>query len=38
MIIQYWLDNSRNTRSKYVEHIRFPRQQHLRIPTTMSFL
>ena len=32
------LDKARNTYSEYVEHIRFPHQQQLHIPTTMSFL
>jgi len=38
MRVGCWLDKAINTHSEYVEHIRFPRQQQLRIPTTMSFL
>jgi len=32
------LHKTRNTNSEYIEHIRFPHQQQLHIPTTMSFL
>jgi len=38
MRVGCWLDISRTTHSQYVEHIRFPHQQQLHIPTTMSFL
>ena len=38
MDIACWLDNARNTHSEYVENIRFPHQQKLSKPTTMSFL
>jgi len=38
MHVECWFDKARNTHSEYVEHIPFPRQQQLRISTTMSFL
>jgi len=38
MHVECWLDKARNTQLEYVEHMRFPRQQLLHIPTTMSFV